>query len=109
MSSYNFLIKLEFDNVGFTSEDISQSGENWITWRMHLQAWRRISHKLNAPWLTKIYSNKSATRAKYYCASHNHMCILAKAQPQSGGIGVNQHQQRLYKNDYMQEQENVKQ
>ena len=35
------------------------------------------------------------------------MCtILAKAQPQSG---VNQHQQRLHKNDYMQEQENVKQ
>ena len=40
---------------------------------------------------------------------HNHMCILAKAQPRSGGIGANQHQQRLYKNDYMQEQENVKQ
>ena len=38
------------------------------------------------------------------------MCtILAKAQPRSGGIGVNQHQQRLYKNDYMQEQQNVKQ
>ena len=38
------------------------------------------------------------------------MCtILTKAQPQSGGIGVNQHQQRLDKNDYMQEQENVKQ
>ena len=38
------------------------------------------------------------------------MCtILAKAQPQSGRIGVNEHQQRLHKNDYMQEQENVKQ
>ena len=38
------------------------------------------------------------------------MCtILTKAQPQSGGIGVNQHQQRLDKNDYMQEQESVKQ
>ena len=31
------------------------------------------------------------------------MCILVKAQPRGGGIGVNHYQQRLHKNDYMQE------
>ena len=85
------------------------AGENWITWRMHLRAWRRTSHKLNAPWLMKIYSNKSATRANVIVLLHICVFLIAKAQPRSGGIEVNQHQQRLYKNDYMQEQENVKQ